>query len=492
MANLQFQEVFNEIGTNLDELNNAIGTRGRSAVYLSSSAQLLEFCRGVPNNTTCTFRCNAALAQFLTGTSYPTSTSNGMINRGSNTATDFQIFPAAAADTGQYGVWVGRLNTNYTADTISLAYSKKIPDAGSSISNAAQLVNLCNSMKMGETVSIHFAPTMMNTYITQDTTLNQSGQIRITRLNATIIGFIASGTDGINQNSNLWAGRWTLTGGTPITGITVQYTNKYEAGGGGSGGDITSVKDGTGTNATAATGTAASNASGTAAFSAGTSTASGNNSFATGTSNTASGLNAAVFGNNNTAPGTNNFVSGYFNSSLGIAQAVFGKNNRSWQGPTSINDRSGTIFIIGNGINDATRSNALRVDTNGRIFICPSTGTDATQSLQLSVIQEVSIAKTLASTASNVTIANSEIVSATGLAYGSHMRILNVWGVTATNIMYPAAIGSAASYSPPRNTADYYYVPTTSTINGTQTIILYRGNATSEITRWIIAYRATT
>jgi hypothetical protein len=78
----------------------------------------------------------------------------------------------------------------------------------------------------------------------------------------------------------------------------------------------------------------------------------GRNALAAGSFNNATGSNATVFGHNAVANAFSGFVTGTFNNNAVAANALnLNQNNR--------------IFQIGNGINNATRNNALTVLQNG-------------------------------------------------------------------------------------------------------------------------------
>lgn len=112
-----------------------------------------------------------------------------------------------------------------------------------------------------------------------------------------------------------------------------------------------------------------SQANNSSAHSEGESTiAGGSQSHAEGYYTQANGNFSHSEGRYNHANGINSHCGGY-NNKANAYQTVIGKTNRETAGPTSDEDRSGDIFIVGGGGNtDGTRMNAMRVSTDGNVY----------------------------------------------------------------------------------------------------------------------------
>ncbi len=108
-------------------------------------------------------------------------------------------------------------------------------------------------------------------------------------------------------------------------------------------------------------------ASGTNSCAVNTSTASATASFAAGLGCVASAAYAAVGGGyNNFATGVASFATGYSNGANAF-QTVVGRSNKTYDGPASETDTTGSMFIVGVGT-DSTGSNGFRVATDGTCY----------------------------------------------------------------------------------------------------------------------------
>ncbi len=110
--------------------------------------------------------------------------------------------------------------------------------------------------------------------------------------------------------------------------------------------------------------------------------ATGVNSSARGYNTIASGNNSCADGSETIASGLNSYASGYlckasgsFSSASGVGneaknyQTVIGKYATVEDGPTSVDDTSGgSIFTVGIGQGDTSRSNAFRIANNGNCY----------------------------------------------------------------------------------------------------------------------------
>lgn len=95
--------------------------------------------------------------------------------------------------------------------------------------------------------------------------------------------------------------------------------------------------------------------------------ASGSYSHAEGGSTTADGVCSHAEGNNTTASGACSHAGGSYTIASNY-QLVHGKYNKESAGATSSTDMTGDIFIIGNGIRENERGNALRTTTAGKTY----------------------------------------------------------------------------------------------------------------------------
>lgn len=90
----------------------------------------------------------------------------------------------------------------------------------------------------------------------------------------------------------------------------------------------------------------------------------GRRSLAAGTSPIAAGADSIAF--NSTALGFDSFAAGTENIAVGLSQTVIGRFNAPTGTPDS-GDTSDPAFIIGNGVSDVMRDNALTVDWGGNV-----------------------------------------------------------------------------------------------------------------------------
>ena len=110
-------------------------------------------------------------------------------------------------------------------------------------------------------------------------------------------------------------------------------------------------------------------------------TASGANSHAEGNSTEASGNSSHAEGGNTTANGTASHAEGYgtiadgnyshaggFNNIANAYQTVLGRYAVEQSGLVNDSKNIGSVFILGNGLSDATRSNAFRVTSSGEVL----------------------------------------------------------------------------------------------------------------------------
>lgn len=95
-------------------------------------------------------------------------------------------------------------------------------------------------------------------------------------------------------------------------------------------------------------------------------TSSGAFCHAEGSSTTASGMSSHAEGRNTQAVGGHSHAQGMNTIAQGLGQTVIGMYN-AVQGDPQVLDYSDYAFIIGNGFDDNSRSNALTVDWNGKI-----------------------------------------------------------------------------------------------------------------------------
>ena len=99
-------------------------------------------------------------------------------------------------------------------------------------------------------------------------------------------------------------------------------------------------------------------------------TASGDYSTAMGNSTTASGMFSTAIGSTNTASGTLTTVMGYGNTAPSYDETVIGQFNTAYApASTTVWNAADRLFVIGNGTNNGTRSNAVTVLKNGNVGI---------------------------------------------------------------------------------------------------------------------------
>ena len=96
-------------------------------------------------------------------------------------------------------------------------------------------------------------------------------------------------------------------------------------------------------------------------------TASGHSSHAEGFQTKASGVRAHAEGYQTEASGWDSHASGHF-TIANECQFVCGKSNKPSAGPSGSGSTTGDIFIIGNGSDTGSRSNAFRVTTGGAVY----------------------------------------------------------------------------------------------------------------------------
>jgi hypothetical protein len=121
-------------------------------------------------------------------------------------------------------------------------------------------------------------------------------------------------------------------------------------------------------------------ASGTSSLALGyNTTASGGISVAMGSGTIASGIYSAAMGNNTTASGDISIAMGYFTMSKGYSSTVVGMYNDSLLATDQTSVTTTTpLFVVGNGSSFSSRSNALVVSKDGKIYADPggkNTGT---------------------------------------------------------------------------------------------------------------------
>ena len=100
------------------------------------------------------------------------------------------------------------------------------------------------------------------------------------------------------------------------------------------------------------------------------STASGQHSFSSGYNNLASGNNSSVSGESNTASGGGGQALGIGMISRSWSEVAVGSHNTDYT-PTAANgwNANDRIFVVGNGVNQSNRSNALTIYKNGTVNI---------------------------------------------------------------------------------------------------------------------------
>ena len=94
----------------------------------------------------------------------------------------------------------------------------------------------------------------------------------------------------------------------------------------------------------------------------------GADALAVGSSVQAIGHNTTAFGSNTTATGENSIAVGHHTEAQGFGQFVSGSYNVP-QGNPNIADAADQLFVVGNGIDDSHRSNAVTVLRNGNVGI---------------------------------------------------------------------------------------------------------------------------
>ena len=94
-------------------------------------------------------------------------------------------------------------------------------------------------------------------------------------------------------------------------------------------------------------------------------TASGSDSHAEGYGAAASGDYSHAEGCYTIASGESSHAEGMKTIATGLGQHASGRYNVEYAGPTSQYDSTGSIFIVGNGNEDSSRSNAFRITTAG-------------------------------------------------------------------------------------------------------------------------------
>lgn len=102
--------------------------------------------------------------------------------------------------------------------------------------------------------------------------------------------------------------------------------------------------------------------------------AEGNNTTASSQAAHAEGEGTQAVGWNSHAEGGNTIAQGVYshaggsNTEASNFQYAIGKFNNKKNGPTWYEDTTGTLFIVGNGTSEDNRTNAFRVDTDGRCY----------------------------------------------------------------------------------------------------------------------------
>ncbi|OUS02491.1 hypothetical protein A9Q86_03020 [Flavobacteriales bacterium 33_180_T64] len=97
-------------------------------------------------------------------------------------------------------------------------------------------------------------------------------------------------------------------------------------------------------------------------------TASGTRSTAMGFNTTASGVASTAMGSDTTASGDFSTAMGYNTTAPSYAETVIGRNNTNYTPDNAIDwDVDDRLFVIGNGLSNSNRNNALTVLKNGTI-----------------------------------------------------------------------------------------------------------------------------
>jgi hypothetical protein len=94
----------------------------------------------------------------------------------------------------------------------------------------------------------------------------------------------------------------------------------------------------------------------------------GADALAIGSSVRATGNNATALGSNTVAAGINSFAAGDHAEAHGVGQFVTGTYNVP-QGDSNTSAPTDSLFIVGNGVDDSHRSNAITVLRNGNTGI---------------------------------------------------------------------------------------------------------------------------
>ena len=100
-----------------------------------------------------------------------------------------------------------------------------------------------------------------------------------------------------------------------------------------------------------------------------TQVAKGNFSIVIGSSNTANGLYSTAIGRSNTASSTYSFAAGYGNTAQACGEMVLGNEATIGTGSTTNLISTDRLFVIGNGVSDISRSDALTILKNANTTI---------------------------------------------------------------------------------------------------------------------------
>ncbi len=100
-----------------------------------------------------------------------------------------------------------------------------------------------------------------------------------------------------------------------------------------------------------------------------TQVAKGNYSIAIGTSNTANGIYSTAVGFNNSASSNFSFAAGYGNTAQACGETVLGNEATIGTGSTTNLIPTDRLFVIGNGVSDISRSDALTILKNANTTI---------------------------------------------------------------------------------------------------------------------------
>ncbi|MFZ9595410.1 MAG: tail fiber domain-containing protein, partial [Bdellovibrionia bacterium] len=154
-------------------------------------------------------------------------------------------------------------------------------------------------------------------------------------------------------------------------------------------------------------------------------------SFAAGESNTASGSRSFVAGGwVNTASGSGSFVAGVGNLSTGFSQFTIGQFNQTRGDENAASwVQTDPLFVIGNGLSGAARSNAMMVLKNGNVGL----GTNS-PTARLEVVGTISATSFSGNFSGNATTATSA-TTATNLAGGAGGALPYQTGVGTTTML---------------------------------------------------------